>query len=1380
MDTIIKPDNARLRVLKHLKSQASSLSEARGLALSRAVAGNNEFTEDDDPNKPPSLTPGMMQMYSYYAPGLQGGVYDIEVVQTVTHPKFKHPEPPEPEPDPKPDPTPDPKSDDKKDPTKPTDGKPPPVPLDKSKEIVLKSLQKFNVNAPRFSLPPGIVHHTYPPQGLGDHNNVLPHMVFEDPHLPWEQEASHIDHDEELKAAKEAVAKAAADAKKKADEASSTTEPSSVAAKPDTPDSPEKPADGNMHGRNMVPWLALLTFSEDEIKLKPNQLKPRSEGGFFPEGPPKVPPKSTPAPGTSGTQPSPFDRQQDKSTFAVKMTMDEYLDLGRAGNVDEKGHDVQVAIPIKDRSDEPIPKDQQVDVVFIPRDNFEDLFCSYTPDGSKPLVTDPNQARIPDLHRYKYLAHVRNINTKNMAGAGVEDEGLYSVIHGHRTGPLDLTEATPFIVHLVTLEGIEDHMRLPLKDPKTHIALVSLYSWTYLCLPPDSVNFTDTMRHIGNSISETGECWLRAPDAVIASIDRTGTAQMPTAFKSRLKERMSDGFMLQRYLLQTGEETISFYRGPLTPRYVPPITASWWPFQSNFSTDYQVLDSSLGIQDLTYSAAWQLGRTLGIADQAFSAALVRLRTAIQTTARRGVMKALAAKNVGNTKARMLAGLADAIDTVDALASAAPGENVVDPSNRFAVTGTPHPTFVSGNDAESNPVGVGEVHGDIFRTHVAATAVLMTSGQDPIPPLPDNSNSDDDEVFIPFSEINVPNSADWGIVQSWIMNNLFLKNIPAHYLIPDPSFLPRETIRFFYVDTNWMDAFIDGALSIGNHLDRSDDVVRQAFKGALNKYLGASYRTDHPDLNYFPQVPCFGFLMRSSVVKAFPNLEVHAPWPRTDDPGTDNEQLRPSREPVLRLETIDKDVLLCLFDRMPASPHWDDDLQIVISQPPHQQCFRLGGSGTVTEQAVEITFKHLFTTKKPPTQDLSHPERKFDLHQPLATINWTKGQAPDVPPLEANASDEKKAVHTKEEQHVKDSNLPGSIFDWGSRTIIFPAFAEACNEVLQNFMVSPPNNPYFKDDVSTSAVAGTMLTSYISQMKILVPKTDTAAVDAPPDTLKKPRHIRIQDDADKDPTTWKKVHPENHSKPAPPTPSTDVPTPDTTHLSPPVYPPLRPTRPGYINANAHPDIPLSERTQIPKNNKSLVLARDCGPQFIPKVYALHHPPPSFGAAATIPVYKDAHDPRNIPLDIVVTLTPPGPKDPIQQDTLHNLQLYTVDVDIPLGVRAQDLCAAYTGPGGKMLTNPRFNVHVMEKQAGSDVIRFTLVPRATTRLVPLRKIPEMNFVIWQVRPNGVPSGPVVGTRGAVEVLITENYRRMDSGVPFDHFGRSKSFLVKQLVA
>jgi len=727
---------------------------------------------------------------------MQGGVYDIEVRQHIAHPE------------------------------------------DRAQELNPRSTQAFNVNAPRFTLPPGIVHSTYPPQGLGDHNNVLPHMVFNDPHLPWEQEGS---------------------------------------PKQEIADAEERNKPDGQEPRNIVPWVALLTFTEDELKLDPKDLKKRSQGGLFPEEA-QIPSKSEPAP---------IDREQDKATFAVQLTMGEYLEMG-GDDGSAKPPAATVAIPIRDdEEDAKIDRSTQVSVIFPTPKYARDLFASYGDDGArKPDVEKNEDGKVvkvnsPDLSRYAYLAHVRNVNTKNIANAGLDDNGLYSIVHAHRSGPLDLKTAKPVVVHLVSLEGVEENLKFPLDDKK-RVALVSLYSWTYLCLPPDEVNFVDSMRHIGFSI-EDNKCWLRTTDEVIAKLSNPiNVGKPPSELTARLAKRMEDGFCLQRYMLHTGEETMAFYRGPLTPCWVSPVTESWWPFQSNFSTDYQVLDRGVGVMDITYSAAWQLGRTLGIANQAFTAALVRLRASIQTTGRRDALKKLAPQNV-NSKAETLASVRSSLDVVGALgASDLLGKphsrlhakhSIVDPRRPLVFRR-------SGNESHASSQTVLK---SLVQNRIAVAATRAGSAQGTGPSL---APSGSDEVFIPFNDINVPNNTDWQLVQSWILDNMFLKNIPAHYLLPDPSYLPPETIRFFYIDNNWMDAFIDGALSIGNHLNRADDVVRQSFKRNLNRYFETTLHDKKGSpLNYHPQIPCFGFLLRSAVVKAFPDLQIRAPWAARDGMST---------------------------------------------------------------------------------------------------------------------------------------------------------------------------------------------------------------------------------------------------------------------------------------------------------------------------------------------------------------------------------------------------------------------------------------------------------------------------------------------------------------
>ena len=48
---------------------------------------------------------------------------------------------------------------------------------------------------------------------------------------------------------------------------------------------------------------------------------------------------------------------------------------------------------------------------------------------------------------------------------------------------------------------------------------------------------------------------------------------------------------------------------------------------------------------------------------------------------------------------------------------------------------------------------------------------------------------------------------------WIARLVLLYPVPFHYLVPNHSLLPSESLRFFHLDDNWINALIDGAFSI---------------------------------------------------------------------------------------------------------------------------------------------------------------------------------------------------------------------------------------------------------------------------------------------------------------------------------------------------------------------------------------------------------------------------------------------------------------------------------------------------------------------------------------------------------------------------------------
>lgn len=138
----------------------------------------------------------------------------------------------------------------------------------------------------------------------------------------------------------------------------------------------------------------------------------------------------------------------------------------------------------------------------------------------------------------------------------------------------------------------------------------------------------------------------------------------------------------------------------------------------------------------------------------------------------------------------------------------------------------------------------------------------------------------------------------------------LKNVPFSYLIPDEKLLPPESIRFFYLDENWLDALTDGATSIGRISTTDafwDRVNFEAVVGhSVEKLTHPRFKTMHPNhRRSLTPVPIShasrtGFILRSELVRKWKGLEVYG-----YQGGTSLE--------ILRMETVASNILLCIFD-----------------------------------------------------------------------------------------------------------------------------------------------------------------------------------------------------------------------------------------------------------------------------------------------------------------------------------------------------------------------------------------------------------------------------------------------------------------------------------
>ncbi|XXG96348.1 hypothetical protein Hte_002630 [Hypoxylon texense] len=1018
----------------------------------------------------------------------------------------------------------------------------------------LISKQDFFVDAPQFSLPPGSVYSVHPPHGYPDDHRILPHVVLSDPHLPWERMGSPVSEEEKSK-----------------DE------------------------------RNKVPWLALFTFTNEELQLTDNALGGKS--------------------------------YKQTNTLAVNMTV---KDLRAIPNV---------ANPITDDMGLHV-NDARGDFIFLKLELFKNMFSSFDNHNKR------QDSGGPEITRYKYLSHVREINTTGMAVAGVEEIGIFSIVVGSRSGPLDNAAPVSVFVHLVSIEGVEGMGSFPTKD---FVALCSLHSWSYTVMPPGMVNVHEAFDNIGKTLSV-----LRPPDTVIDSLCNGEKVN------ERIAARLRDGYSMVKYRTQTGEQAVALYRGPLTPTIVGE-EGSIAKACSNSGQDLQILDREVGIMDISYSSAWNLGRTLALGNQAFAAALFRLRAAIHARAMKE-LKISAVRSVGGqeshrSRADVLQDLKETVEHLGNLHVGAPGHV----SSPFFRPGPPRKRWqrprLTRREYPSLHYDSGEIKGDYLEE--ATKAAL------------DLAKSTDGAVY---DETNTPVSTDWMIVLAFVLDRMFLSGVPAHYLISDPIHVPPESLRFFYIDPNWVDAMIDGALSLANH--SGEDKDRVAIKAAINAYL-----THHPEHQpeHTPQIPRYGFYLRSDLVSMFPDLKVEI------------KSIPPiGQAPLLRHEIVTDGVMMGLVDRQPGLPEFKT---LVFTQPPHQQKFAVAWK--LTQDEVDIDVRKQYTIP------VSSEERQKDSLEPGIVLKPTDS--------------DNWFVWSKEVGSGADD----------VRLLRLPYYAEQQLSLLRAWSdeeVEKGHQRPFDDDTPNSALLAMQLTDPIYSLTIKLDGDDspsatrasfaagvststkgartlTSTVSSRITPLIEPIDNKVESDGDNNTAASIKGY-------------------DDPSMT--------------FELTRHEDYRVEPHVSL-ANLGSHVRAI---PPHSLKPSSARASSDGGGDVASAPkynclVYSQADENNqvqtsgdNLPQDLIFSVH-------VESNLNSDYELAELDIRIALGPADPGdhrLLADYNGPGARMLSNLRFNViPAMDKREGIEYLVLRILPRSSTKLIQITKVQDLSFLLCLAQVN-----------------------------------------------
>ncbi|MFL5804865.1 MAG: hypothetical protein ACJ8CR_24365, partial [Roseiflexaceae bacterium] len=304
-------------------------------------------------------------------------------------------------------------------------------------------------------------------------------------------------------------------------------------------------------------------------------------------------------------------------------------------------------------------------------------------DSDKVTVIDVEKRLLatimPTADDLNLLTHVRR--AEDAERRMIEDER--AVIIGSRLPKKNGIS----VVHLVSIEGRYTSGSFDYRGAQddTYIRLISLKSWRFACVDPKG-NFIGLLTNLN-----------RAPS----------TLRLPRNPDEAADGYLSPGYVPVPHRLRQAGRTVSWYRGPLITR----ASGGEVGLPAQTAGALVRYDPAIGMFDVSYAAAWELGRLLALQSKQLSVSLYNWKRA-------------------NAQAL-----------------------------RTAETWLLHPSWV-GQDA-------------------AADSSQLPSG-----------------------------------IVAWFDNLRLLRGVPFNYLMPDERMLPPESIRFFQVDPQWIEALVDGAWSLG--------------------------------------------------------------------------------------------------------------------------------------------------------------------------------------------------------------------------------------------------------------------------------------------------------------------------------------------------------------------------------------------------------------------------------------------------------------------------------------------------------------------------------------------------------------------------------------
>ncbi|KAF5590106.1 uncharacterized protein FSUBG_10944 [Fusarium subglutinans] len=595
-----------------------------------------------------------------------------------------------------------------------------------------------------------------------------------------------------------------------------------------SPDDNQAIANQHLDG-SLIPWVALLVFEEKEIETFP----------------------------TIEARPEP------SSTLSLRLSKKQLQELKTSS--DPVPSPIQV--PLSSQGLDTDANDG-ANLIFVNSSAFRAYF-------SKQMGDTEHE---PAIARYSYLSHIRRSRSTKPRDSTTD---TFSIVLGHRSGPLEIESPTTAYAHLVSLMGVS---KLSMPGESVLTGLVSLYSWSFKWTKGNDGEIKNVIEQASKNVRP------------LARILEPSTDQW-------LRRRLEAGYTMAKHRTQTGEQTAALFRGPLIPQR-PRGDELDSAEASGHGSGLQIIDKTTGIIDITYSAAWSLGRSLAIENSSFTMAISALRTKIAQLQRKG---SSAAFSGGNSQVSQDATPPSWYEKLKQISQGKADSKAL----LAAETGSRWKKAVREKSPESK----------------INTAMSSSSEETYGNPVSEFLEKEvdilvDDKVWY-ARELVEPTQEGLYLakVLDFVYNQLLtLQAVPHNYMFPEPDILDTEAIFTFHIDPLWLDTLVDGALSIGSHSTVSEDCTRNQIKWAINLYL------QKVELKYRqPRIPRWGVIICGTLLKTFDDPRVRTGISEA-----------PSPEFLVNKKLSDRALLLILNCRPNDLPSG-----LTISQAPHQQRFAVG-------------------------------------------------------------------------------------------------------------------------------------------------------------------------------------------------------------------------------------------------------------------------------------------------------------------------------------------------------------------------------------------------------------------------------------------------------